>query len=124
MKNRKLLGGGWRQGGVLAAAGIVALQQQVPLLEKDHRMAILLAEKLLAIDSIEVNREDVEINMVFWRMKDKSVDSEKLREFCKEDGIMISMEKSGCWNRLMTHFYINEEDVEKFVNRFSSFFKK
>ncbi len=61
---RKMLGGGMRQAGVLAAAGIVALEQMVDRLADDHRVARLLADQLAAVTDFEIDRARVQTNMV------------------------------------------------------------
>jgi len=64
-KMRKLMGGGMRQAGILAAAGIVALTEMVPRLSDDHRQARRLADALAAQPELELAPDRVDINMVF-----------------------------------------------------------
>ncbi len=64
-RNRKLMGGGMRQAGVLAAAGIVALQSMVDRLTDDHANARVLAEGLAALPGLYVDLETVQTNMVY-----------------------------------------------------------
>jgi threonine aldolase len=66
---RKLLGGGWRQAGVLAAAGIYALEHHVDRLADDHRRARLLAEGLVGCERVIVDPASVETNMVVARLR-------------------------------------------------------
>jgi threonine aldolase len=61
---RKMVGGGMRQAGVLAAAGLVALEQMVDRLADDHRVARVLAEQLAAVPDLEIDRARVQTNMV------------------------------------------------------------
>lgn len=68
-KMRKLMGGGMRQAGILAAAGIVALTEMVPRLSEDHRQARRLAEALAARPELELAPDRVDINMVFVRFR-------------------------------------------------------
>lgn len=68
-KMRKLMGGGMRQAGILAAAGIVALTEMVPRLPEDHRQARRLAEALAARPELELAPDRVDINMVFVRFR-------------------------------------------------------
>lgn len=65
-KNRKLLGGGMRQAGFLAAAGLLALQEMPARLPQDHENARYLADALAQIPCLQVARERVQINMVFF----------------------------------------------------------
>jgi len=68
-KMRKLMGGGMRQAGILAAAGIVALTEMVPRLSEDHHQARRLAEALAARPELELAPDRVDINMVFVRFR-------------------------------------------------------
>jgi threonine aldolase len=66
---RKALGGGMRQAGVLAAAGLIALEQGPKRLHEDHANARLLAEALANIESVEIDLDAVETNIVVFRLK-------------------------------------------------------
>jgi threonine aldolase len=65
---RKALGGGMRQAGVLAAAGLIALEEMPKRLHEDHANARLLAEALNNIDGVEIDPETVETNIVIFRI--------------------------------------------------------
>jgi threonine aldolase len=65
---RKALGGGMRQAGVLAAAGLIALEEGPKRLHEDHANARLLAEALAAIDRVQINLKAVETNIVIFRL--------------------------------------------------------
>jgi threonine aldolase len=65
---RKALGGGMRQAGVLAAAGLIALEQMPKRLPEDHANARLLAEALANIEGVEIDPETVETNIVIFRL--------------------------------------------------------
>lgn len=75
-RRRKLMGGGMRQAGIIAAPGILALTEGVAQLERDHENARLIAERIAAIDGIAVDLEKVQTNMVFVRV-DKPGKSEQ-----------------------------------------------
>jgi len=66
---RKALGGGMRQVGVLAAAGLIALEKGPSRLHEDHANARLLAETLAAMDQVEIRLKDVETNIVIFQLK-------------------------------------------------------
>ena len=68
-KKRKLMGGGLRQAGFLAAAGIVALNDMSKRLNEDHENAITLAKELSKLPELIVDVDSVEINMVFFKFK-------------------------------------------------------
>lgn len=67
-KYRKMVGGGMRQAGFLAAAGIIAINDMTKRLEEDHKNAKYLAQKLSEIDGIKVDKSSVEINMIFFKI--------------------------------------------------------
>ncbi|KAL0754569.1 LOW QUALITY PROTEIN: hypothetical protein Bca101_092237 [Brassica carinata] len=87
---RKTLGGGMRQIGVLCAAALVALQENLPKLQFDHKKAKLLAEGLNQMKGIRINVAAVETNMIFMDMEDGSkLTAEKLRKSLTECGILV-----------------------------------
>lgn len=115
---RKVVGGGMRQAGVLAAAGIIALTENVGRLAEDHDNASALAAGLTAIDGLNCDAAAVQTNMVF-------VESEPglLREltvWCRERGILLH--ESGGSLRLVTHLDISGADVDVVIAAFKSFF--
>lgn len=110
-KNRKLMGGGLRQAGFLAAAGIVALNQMVDRLDDDHEMAKLLAEKLSEIEGIKVLDERLDINMVFCEIKLK-MSEEDFIDKLKEQGIKINGSEEGEF-RFVTNYWTPERSVIK-----------
>jgi threonine aldolase len=75
-RRRKLMGGGMRQAGIIAAPGIIALTEGVAQLERDHENARLIAERIAALDGIVIDLERVQTNMVFVRV-DKPGKSEQ-----------------------------------------------
>ncbi|MFQ5994687.1 MAG: low-specificity L-threonine aldolase [Acidiferrobacterales bacterium] len=114
---RKMLGGGMRQAGILAAAGIYALNHNINRLTEDHDNAKLLAEGLSEIEELAVDPQAVQTNMVF-----ASVDpahSSALIAFLKEREILVS---SGAGMRLVTHLDVTAADMHATVNQFKAFF--
>lgn len=109
-KKRKLMGGGLRQAGVLAAAGIVALKEMTKHLKNDHENAILLAEELSKIEGVKVKKEDIHINMVFFTIKDTGCSSEKLVKGLLDKGVKINGAENG-EVRFVTNYWINQEDI-------------
>lgn len=91
---------------------------------KDHCIAKLLCEELAKIEKLEVFPEEVEINFVFFKIKnEKEGEVEKLEAFLKENGILTSLEAKGGKNRLVTHFYIREKEVKKLSEVMKAFFE-
>lgn len=114
-KKRKLLGGGLRQAGFLAAAGIVALKEMREGLKKDHENALLMGRELSKIHGVKVRQEDIQINMVFFSIKDTGYDSGKLVSQMLEKGIKINGEENGEL-RFVTNHWVTEENVLYVVN--------
>ncbi|MEH8167011.1 low-specificity L-threonine aldolase [Aeromonas veronii] len=113
---RKMLGGGMRQAGILAQAGLFALEQHVTRLADDHRRAKRLAEGLAALPGIELDLSLVQSNMVFLRLHEG--ESAPLLAFMKERGILFS----GYGElRLVTHLQINDDDIEEVVDAFTEY---
>lgn len=86
---RKALGGGMRQAGVLAAAGLIALQQMPARLHEDHANARLLAEALSHMDGVDLNPETVETNIVIFRLTGGSSAAEVVARL-KARGVLAS----------------------------------
>jgi threonine aldolase len=106
---RKMFGGGMRQAGVLAAAGLVAFEEVLPLLKDDHRRAKELAAAATLNKSLEVDIEKVETNIFMIAVK-PPLTSERFASGLKEKGILISAVSSSAV-RLVTHKDITDEDV-------------
>lgn len=110
---RKMLGGGMRQAGILAAAGKLALTEQVSQLADDHRNAKRLAEGLSQIDGFNVNPDFVQTNIVFVK-PDDSLNLKKLAADLAQEGIIITAHNP---LRLVTHKDISSEDIEMFLSK-------
>jgi threonine aldolase len=117
-KWRKMLGGGMRQAGILAAAGILALTTHVERLAEDHANAKRLAEGLSTISEIPVDPKSVQTNMVFFQLDPKTSDA--LAAFCKDRGILLSG-RGGF--RLVTHLDVSAEDIDQVVSEVKAFFR-
>lgn len=111
---RKLLGGGMRQVGVLAACGLVALQTMVARLQEDHDNAKALADRLSAIDGLEVATGRVKINMVFWRASRPGFGGDEFVAFMRQRGILLAGPEGG-WYRLVTHYGIDRQSLDTFM---------
>jgi len=115
---RKVLGGGMRQAGILAAAGILALEDNVGRLSEDHANAMVLAEGLSRIDEVDIDMTLVQTNMVFVSLKTGRAES--LAAYLKDTGVLIS---TGNSIRLVTHMDVNTKDIHRAVSLFASYFK-
>ncbi len=106
---RKLLGGGMRQAGILAACGIVALNKMIDRLEEDHKNAKKLAEGLSEISWVEINPDEVETNIVVANVKK---DPEEVTKKMADKGVLALPFGKGRI-RFVTHKDVNEEDIEE-----------
>jgi threonine aldolase len=112
---RKVLGGGMRQAGVLAAAGIYALENNVARLAEDHANARLLATLLSRIDEVTV--ESVQTNMVFARVE--PAHGQHLRGFLEQRRIRIH---PGPRFRFVTHLDVDRHEIAVFADNVAAFF--
>lgn len=110
-KNRKLLGGGMRQAGILAAAGIIALEEMTKRLHEDHENAKYFAGLLKNLDEIEVFEDNLDINMVFVKMNLPAEASLQLKEKLYQKGIKINAPEKGKL-RFVTHSGLSKKDIE------------
>lgn len=112
-KWRKMVGGGMRQAGILAAAGIYAIENNVKRLQEDHNNADFLAEQLRAIPALNQGADSITqaTNMVFVRMSRSS--SKKLSEDLTQQGILILPVSP---LRLVLHKDLGRADLAQFVH--------
>jgi threonine aldolase len=109
-RQRKMVGGGMRQAGVLAAAGIVALENMVDRLAEDHANARYLAENLADVPGIDLDPAVVKTNIVFFELQN-GLTARDLAERVARDGVMI-MASSEKKIRVVTHYGIERADVD------------
>ncbi len=110
-----MLGGGMRQAGVLAAAGILALTEQVPHLEGDHNNALKLAKVLEGMPGLDIDPDAVQTNMVFIRVKPGSLQS--LTQALAAIGVLVSGSRDTL--RLVTHFDFKQDQIDFVATSFS-----
>jgi len=107
---RKVLGSGMRQAGIIAAAGIVALETMVDRLAEDHINARRLAEGLSGIPGFKVDLERVQTNMVYLDVAESAISSEQFKSFLRERQILAGPTYDRV--RLVTHYGITGEDID------------
>lgn len=108
---RQMLGGGMRQAGIVAAPGIIALENMIDRLKYDHENAAVLAKGLAKLDGISINLKTVQTNIVKFDVSDLGVDSDKFISRLKEKGVLaIKLGKTIV--RMVTHRGIEREDIE------------
>jgi threonine aldolase len=108
---RKMLGGGMRQAGVLAAAGLVALERGPKRLQDDHDNAKVLADRLAQIAGITLNPGKVRTNIVIISLKGSGVSSTELLQRLAERRV-LAVPVDGERIRMVTHLDVTREDVE------------
>ena len=106
---RKRLGGGMRQVGVLAAAGLIALDKMVDRLAEDHANARTLAEGLSEMPGVECDLDRVQTNLVFFNLGRMTADS--FERECARRGLLTDVAGANRV-RLVTHYGIDAEDVQ------------
>ena len=108
---RKMVGGGMRQAGILAAAGILALTEMVDRLAEDHAHARRLADGLAEIPGFKVNLETVQTNMVFFELAEPMVG--RFAPFMAHRDIIVGDGRAPI--RAVTHYGIEAGDIERVI---------
>lgn len=116
---RKVLGGGTRQAGILAAAGIYALTHHVDRLSQDHENAARLAQGLAQVQELNLDPSKVQTNMVFFTLEPSRFKA--LQTYLKERGILISGREKV---RLVTHLDVSAEDIRAVIDAFKEYFSR
>ena len=120
-KNRKILGGGMRQAGILAAAGLEALEMRKRLKE-DHENALYFGEELDKIPGIRVHKDAIKINMIFFEIEKENFDDEKFVSHLKDRDILINGQDGGLY-RFVTHYYITRERMDAVLEILKEYFR-
>jgi threonine aldolase len=108
---RKALGGGMRQAGILAAAGLIALEEGPSRLQEDHANARVLAETIAACEAADIDLLSVQTNIVFFKLKNGG-DAPSLVAALKAQGILCSAIGPHAI-RLVTHLDVSREQCER-----------
>jgi threonine aldolase len=112
-KNRKLLGGGMRQAGILAAAGLLALKDMIKRLDIDHQNALYLGQELIKTGLFTVKIEDIHINMVFFNVVNPNFDFNAFEAYLAKHNVKINPNYNGY--RFVTHYWITREDIDTLI---------
>jgi len=107
---RKALGGGMRQAGIIAAAGLIAINKLETQISEDHDNAQLLADGLNQIDGLDIDKNKVKTNIMYFELKSDTVSSKYLLKEMQNQGILF-FEVSPNRYRLVTHYGITESDI-------------
>ena len=116
-KNRKRLGGGMRQAGVLAAAGIIAVTEMVDRLAEDHNNARRLAKGLAGMKGIRLEFHGIQTNMVFFTLLADGIAPTELRSWLEREGVKFGYYGEGLF-RAVTHHGISQNDIDFAVDAF------
>ena len=119
---RKALGGGMRQAGLIASAGIFSLNNMINRIENDHENATILAKQLSDIKNIEINTNQVHTNIIFIYNRHQSISNAKLLSTLEKNNIKIDY-KGNSKFRLVTHSGFKESDIVSVVNVFKEILK-
>ncbi len=108
---RKMLGGGMRQAGVLAAAGIVAMEQMIDRLAEDHLRARRLAQGINAMPQLTINMERVQTNILFFDLVNDHPTPQQVVDYLREHQVQLNY-YPGEGFRAVTHCWIDDQDIE------------
>ena len=120
---RKVLGGGMRQAGVLAAAGIVALTEMTARLAEDHANARRLAQGLAEFKGLSIDPEAVKTNIVFFETKDDDITAEYITRDLADEGVRV-LPTGKRRLRAVTHYHITARDIDYTLGVFKNVLKK
>ncbi len=115
---RKMLGGSMRQAGILAAAALYALDNNIERLAEDHAGAKRLAKALANIDGVQIQNEPVETNLVFFDVAGAGKNALEIMNEARERGVLINPEDFTVM-RAVTHLGVSAGDIEKAIGVFT-----
>jgi threonine aldolase len=116
-----MIGGGMRQAGIIAAAGIYSLEHMVDRLREDHDNARRLADGLRQLPGLRVDRDEVQMNIFFIDLVADALTPRQFTAALKERGILVSTPYgTGRRMRLVTHYGITAADIEAALVAFTA----
>lgn len=113
---RKMFGGGMRQAGVIAAAGLYALENNISRLAEDHERAKVLANAINEIDMFSVNLDGVQTNMVYINVLGEITAEEIVKKLAEHEVHVLALGDDLL--RAVTHIHITDEDIKNSINAF------
>ena len=122
-RNRKIVGGGMRQAGVLAAAGIVAITEMVDRLADDHENAGKLADGLANIPGLSIDPEMVSTNIVYFDVTKENLTARILVENIDRQGIRL-LPTGPHRLRAVTNYHVTSSDIDYVLDVFSDTLKR
>ena len=115
---RKMFGGGMRQAGVIAAAGIYALENNISRLDDDHKRANKLASAINEMEMFSVNIEGVQTNMFYIEINGDLNANQVVEKLAEHDVHVLALGDNLL--RAVTHIHITDEDINKSINAFKT----
>jgi threonine aldolase len=112
LRARKLMGGGMRQAGIIAAAGLYALQHNIERLADDHRRCRTLAERLARAPGLEVEPDKVETNIVFADTRGSGLRAVEVVKLLGERGVLC-LDEAPYAVRFVTHLDVDDADIDE-----------
>ncbi len=112
---RKLLGGGMRQAGVLAAACLISLEKMTKRLREDHAHARLIAEELARHEGVSIDLNAIQTNIIRFAFRRENLDGARLGALLRERGILVDA-RGGDKIRMVTHNDVSAEDTDAIVS--------
>jgi len=112
VRHRKVLGGGWRQAGILAAAALHALEHHVDRLVEDHRNARRLADGIRQIDGLRLESETIDTNIVVFHVQSQRGSAANLVRCLREQGVLV-LASGPSTIRAVTHLDVTTVDVDR-----------
>jgi len=122
-RSRKLLGGGMRQVGIIAAAGIYALENNIDRLADDHARARRLAESISGIQAIAVNLDTVQTNIIVVDIAGSGLSVEDAILRLEQEGVLV-LPFGGTTIRAVTHLDIDDGDIDRTIEAFEEVFAR
>jgi threonine aldolase len=122
-RNRKVLGGGMRQCGIIAAAGITALEEMTDRIADDHANAQHLAQGIANIPGLSIEPERVQTNIVYFDIVSRQIKAEELVSLLGNKGIKV-LKLGPSRFRAVTHYGINSEDIDLTLTAISEIMNK
>jgi len=120
-RTRKMLGGGMRQAGIIAAAALYALENNIPRLAVDHANARYLAENLAKIPALEIDLNTVQTNIVIMDILRSGRQVPEVLERLKKSGV-LAVQFGPTRIRCVAHLDVNREDMNRAISVFQSVF--
>lgn len=122
LRARKMIGGGQRQLGIVAAAALYALENNIERLKEDHENAKRMALALSEMPGVSVNPDEVDTNIVYFDVTESPMSAlDVVIEMSKRDVLMLPLEENMV--RVVTHLGVNGDDVDAAIGAFSEVFK-